>query len=424
MFLNSGMSLQNMPDMMEANPPIMDDDDEMLLNSPLYLYMRDTETPDFDYNHFKTLLRTFPQYIQTTYPTNTLTAREILNLDDSSIISLAIENRNVRAFGILLVDGGVCDPHNPTNLQHLKELIKRVPLPQTRQEMYNFIKFYFQRIKCQPIPIEIQQVAANIQVRDIVFINYVTGLEFLIEHCKSVPFIYRNSVGQFFGDAILWAAPSSSGKVFIECEDDVPDGWHGNSYAQYIKKPVARKLLKINGYMVIKPDWYDSYIVPGTKFFQLVDTNEPVFKFMTTDLARQQLTDDYTVISSDHCNQKGPMLPVFRLEPITFEQLQMEIADLEGRQRVIYSRERRLRTDIRRERRSRQSRERQTRRRQTIERISREKQPSERISRERQTRRQSEERKRRTRRQSRERQTRRQDVTGGKNLKRTKNNYF
>jgi len=215
---------------------------------------------------------------------------------------------------------------------------------------------------CRPIPVEIQQVAANIQVVDIVQYDTITGLDFLRVHCKYRPFIYRNSAGIYIGDAILWPAPSSSGKEFIECNDNTPTDWLANSYEQHIKRPVARIFVLINGFMVIKPDWYDTLHVPGTNFFQLVDTNKPVFKFMTTVLASQNLPADYTAVGSDHCSQTR-LLPVFRLEPITLEQLQtyvreqeereaMGIADLQGRQREIFLRElrrsriRRMRTNI------------------------------------------------------------------------------
>ena len=247
---------------------------------------------------------------------------------------------------------------------------------------------------CNPIPVELQKIAANIKVEDIVQYDTVTGLEFLIEHCGHRPFIYRNSAGIYTGDAILWPAPSSSGKEFIECDDNTPGGWLGNTYKTHIKKPFARNFLKINGYIVIKPQWYDSLNVPGTKFFQLVNTNEPVNKFMTTNLSRNIMPDDYTALGSDHCTQTGPST-VFRLEPITLKQLQtyireqeeredMGIADLEGMQRKIYSKERqsierKKRITIGRERQSRgrQSRERQTRRRQSRRRQSRERQSRE-----------------------------------------------
>ena len=281
---------------------------------------------------------------------------------------------------------------------------------------------------CRPIPVELQEIAANIQVEDIVQYDIITGLEFLTDHCGYRPFIYRNSAGIYTGDAILWPAPSSSGKEFIECDDDTPVGWLANTYKRYIKQPVARNFLKINGNIVIKPHWYDSLNVPGTKFFQLVNTNEPVKKFMTINLSRNFMPDDYSALGSDHCNQNGPDSTVFRLEPITLEQLviyireqqereAMGIADLEGmqrRERLVRERreriarerrERRERTAMERERhtrRGRQSRERQTRRRQSRETQSRETQSRERRERT------AMERERHTRRgrQSRERQTR------------------
>jgi len=123
-------------------PPIadiMDDDDDMLWNSPLYLYLLDTETPDFDYNHFEYLLRTFPQYIQTTYPTNTLTARQILNLDNSATIRIAIQKGNARAFGMLLMASN----HTMQQLEYFRTLIGNTPLIlPIKTEMRSFIRYY------------------------------------------------------------------------------------------------------------------------------------------------------------------------------------------------------------------------------------------------------------------------------------------
>ena len=128
------------------SPPIINEDD-ILLKSPLYLYMLNTETQDFDYNYFKYLLRTFPQYIKTMYPKNKLTIRKILNKDDSSIIHLAIEKGNAKAFGMLFMSGvGDPDnivPHNRQNVQELINMITEQPYPlQTKMQMLNFIKKY------------------------------------------------------------------------------------------------------------------------------------------------------------------------------------------------------------------------------------------------------------------------------------------
>jgi hypothetical protein len=148
----------------------------------------------------------------------------------------------------------------------------------------------------------------------------VTATEFFEENNEKYPYIIRNSQGLYTGAALDWAAPSSSGNEFIECADDTPVSWNGNSYSRYIK-PNARKFIKIiisgTPTMVVKPDWYDSKQIPGTKFFQLVDTGEPVFKFMTTVLASQNLPRDFTALGSDHCNQQSP-IGTYKLEPITF----------------------------------------------------------------------------------------------------------
>ena len=132
---------------------------------------------------------------------------------------------------------------------------------------------------------ELQELASQISFFDTIQYTNVTALEFLEENSNSSPFIIRTLPNQYFGDAIKFPAPSENGKEFIECNKDTPLDWQGFNYGRYIKEN-ARIFLKINGNIVLKPDWYDSKKVPGTKFFQLVDTNEPVFKFMSVLLSR------------------------------------------------------------------------------------------------------------------------------------------
>ena len=171
--------------------------------------------------------------------------------------------------------------------------------------------------------LKLKELMGRIQVFDIISYENISASQFIEENKDSKPFIIRNSVGQYDGDAIRWAAPSSSGKEFIECLDATPESWQGNSYKQFIK-PGGRKFIKVNisgtPTMVVKPDWYDSGKIPGTKFFQIVTTNQPVFKFMTTVLSNQNLPDDFSALGSDHCNQTSP-IGTYTLEPITVEQL-------------------------------------------------------------------------------------------------------
>jgi surface protein len=170
---------------------------------------------------------------------------------------------------------------------------------------------------------KMESLLNKIDVFNILLPGDEPAAEFLKDNEMYQPFIVRNSAGLYTGDAIGWPAPSSSGKEFIECKDDTPVSWEGNSYGQYIK-PNARTFIKVmisgSPTMVIKPYWYFHGVVPGTNFFQLVDTNVPVFKFMTTVLASQNLPSDFSAVGSDHCNQTSPV-GVYQLEPISLEEL-------------------------------------------------------------------------------------------------------
>jgi hypothetical protein len=171
----------------------------------------------------------------------------------------------------------------------------------------------------------LQEVMNNITVYDITEIEDRPATRFFQDHDESHPYIIRNSIGLYTGAAIDWIIGSSSGTEFVECADDTVTEWTGiNSYRNYIK-PNARRFIKItvsgSPTMVIKPDWYDSRQIPGTKFFQLVDTNKPVFKFMISVLASGNIPSDFEAVGSDHCNQTSP-IGTYTLEPITIEQLQ------------------------------------------------------------------------------------------------------
>ena len=184
--------------------------------------------------------------------------------------------------------------------------------------------------------LKLKELMDTIKVFDVLSYENISATQFMEENKDSKPFIIRNSAGQYDGDAIRWPAPSSSGKEFIECIDTTPVSWQGNSYRQFIK-PGGRKFIKINvsgsPTMVVKPDWYDSGAIPGTKFFQIVTTNQPVFKFMTTVLSNQNLPEDYSALGSDHCNQTSPV-GVYTLEPITVEQLSSYVTSGGKRKRL------------------------------------------------------------------------------------------
>jgi hypothetical protein len=170
----------------------------------------------------------------------------------------------------------------------------------------------------------------------------MTSYEFLESQADYSPFIIRTGPNLYSGEAILWPAPSENGKEFIECKDDTPLRWQGYSYERYIKQN-ARTFIKmtINGSitMVIKPKWYDSDIVPGTKFFKLVNTNNPVFKFLSTVLSNSDRANSvhFNAVNSDHCNQTS-RLGVYELVPIEIEELKDNIIE-DNRERDRLARE-------------------------------------------------------------------------------------
>ena len=210
---------------------------------------------------------------------------------------------------------------NVNNVTNMEKMFHRCPI----EERYKpgVIEEPEQEPLSEEDLLKLKDMMDTIKVFDILSYENISATQFIEENKDSKPFIIRNSVGQYDGDAIHWSAPSSSGKEFIECIDNTPVSWQGNSYRQFIK-PGGRKFIKINisgtPTMVVKPNWYDSGKIPGTKFFQIVTTNQPVFKFMTTVLSNQNLPADFSALGSDHCNQTSP-IGTYTLEPITVEQL-------------------------------------------------------------------------------------------------------
>ena len=179
----------------------------------------------------------------------------------------------------------------------------------------------------------LRNLTDNIQVSDIVLGDDVSASQFMEQHSDYNPFIVRNRAGIYTGSAIKWPAPSSSGNEFIECDDNTPSGWLGNSYKRYVK-PDAKLFIKMivsgSPTMVEKPDWYDngwhdSAYIPGTKIFQLVKSGE-VNKFMTTVLESGNLPADFTALGTDHCNQTSP-IGAYRLEPISIDELSKYVSE-------------------------------------------------------------------------------------------------
>jgi hypothetical protein len=172
-----------------------------------------------------------------------------------------------------------------------------------------------------PKPKTLAQINETIQVFDPYNGTDVPVSQFLVEQSEEgyKPFIVRASNGKFSGDAIGWA----TGKEYIECKDNTPSDWQGNTYGRWIKNN-ARRFIKINisgsPTLIVKPAWYDTGLVPGTKYFSLVKQGT-VNKFMSTVLSSQNLPQDFTALGAEHCNQIPPPVGTYVLEPISLSEL-------------------------------------------------------------------------------------------------------
>ena len=143
-------------------------------------------------------------------------------------------------------------------------------------------------------------------------------------------YFIRDFSGRYTGVSMIWPESSSNGNEYIECTDTAPEDWQGQlDYKQFIKEK-ARTFIKIPilgvPTMVLKPDWYDFKQIPRTNFFNLIDTHDPVKKFMTSVLASQNFPSNFSPISTDHCNQLYPT-QVYKLEPISMKTLERYVSD-------------------------------------------------------------------------------------------------
>jgi hypothetical protein len=204
------------------------------------------------------------------------------------------------------------EPSQPQIQESGRDILKRL---QPEAEIH-------EQIQEMTITPEIAEIYDKINVFDPINVEEVSISKFFEENKDYNPFIVRNQSGIFTGDAIDWPASSSSGKEFIECTDDTPTSWQGNSYSNYIK-PNGRRFIKINiggsPTMIVKPNWYNLKAVPGTKIFNLVPSGK-VFKFMSKPLAIQELPEDFTALGADHCNQSAE-LGAYTLQEIKIEDL-------------------------------------------------------------------------------------------------------
>ena len=71
--------------------------------------------------------------------------------------------------------------------------------------------------------------------------------------------------------------------------------------------------------MVLKPQWWDTNSVPGTKVFNLIQVGS-VLKFVSSVLASERLPEDFTALGADHCNQTSQQ-NVYQLEDLGIGEL-------------------------------------------------------------------------------------------------------
>jgi hypothetical protein len=154
----------------------------------------------------------------------------------------------------------------------------------------------------------LNEINEIIQVFNVLEPGNESASKFLTEQEKDKPFIIRSQNGNFSGNAIDW--PTNNVKEFIECKDDAPSEWQGQNTYRKWKKNNAREFIKVmisgSPTLIIKPDWYDTKLVPGTKYFRLVSAGN-VNKFMRKDLWTQKLPINFNPLGTEHCNQRGPV---------------------------------------------------------------------------------------------------------------------
>jgi hypothetical protein len=165
-----------------------------------------------------------------------------------------------------------------------------------------------------------QDILKKIMVFDPIMWQDVTAENFIKYHEKYTPFILFFS-HTFSGNAIGWP----SNKLFVECKDDTPYDWQGNTYMNYVKEG-GRTLLKlnINGVtpLVLVPDWWDNdQPQPSTPFFKLIPDGK-INKFMDAKLAKGIDGLNFDALGADHCNQTSEQT-VYRLEPMDLHELEI-----------------------------------------------------------------------------------------------------
>ena len=191
----------------------------------------------------------------------------------------------------------------------------------------------------------LEELGSIILVDDIISQETKTITDFFEDNKDYNPFVLVDKVREnpetYSGNAIGW---DIGNKEFVECLDDAPVTWRGNAYQRYIKPPEAggRRFIKVflNGasIFILKPDWYDSGVVPGNHFFSVIKAL-PVFKYMNLIMANGEVDENYNAMGANHCNQKSPQ-ETYSLVELSLTKLNGMVPRAGGTKRRRYSKRR------------------------------------------------------------------------------------
>ena len=224
-------------------------------------------------------------------------------------------------------------------------------------------------------PLTLPQLLERIEIFDPIMPGNVPASTFFDDHAQYAPFIIKMG-GSYCGNAMWYKGAdfndwdgdvygyfNAPGVEFIECPGDVPVEWSSHGYNEALSRPGLKRYINVliggGKALVHKPEWWDSKIVPGTKFFK-TERAEMLPKFAVAQLSRWiELSGydsyrEYPATGIDHCNQKAPV-QTYRLIPMTLEELQKSIQQggkktkkrilkrSRRKQRIIQSRRKKLR---------------------------------------------------------------------------------
>jgi len=233
---------------------------------------------------------------------------EVLLLNNNQLTTLPLEIKNLTKLKLLNITGNPLLTTIPPELELMPNLeIHRDQPTKNTQDL-------------QPL----NQPTLNI-FKNVLCNNYLEGEDntipdFLTKTLDENPFIVEHK-NIYSGNALGWLLKEFSNETdpreFVECKDETPSEWQGNSYAKYIK-PGGRTFvnIRINGsnILVLKPDWFWYGPIPETRVFHL-EPQAPVKKYMTNHLL-PNMRPDFNALGADHCNQTSEMIP-YKLVEIT-----------------------------------------------------------------------------------------------------------